>query len=256
MVLLRQTIEAAIAALSEPYGFEEEIEGLARAAEDLLQHVGAGGLATRQVLALGQVLAELPGAGDPAVRAELDGRLRVVLGRLVLYINVAALRKVDTQARRDALTGLRNRLGFDEETQRLADRGITFSIVFIDVDGLKRVNDTAGHKAGDDLLRRVAVVLSDSCAGGEYAYRFGGDEYAFLSTVRPAAVVDDLMQAMSTDRTPFSWGVAAFPEDGVALDAVIALADDRMYARKRERKRRPWQNAVRRAISRVRGSRK
>ena len=119
------------------------------------------------------------------MRAEYDRRLRVVLGRFVLYVNLAALRQADRQARRDTLTGLHNRLAFEVETQRLSERRQSFCVAMIDVDGLKQINDTQGHDAGR-FVPDFGVSLSglaEACAGGEYAYRFGGDEYAFLSPV-------------------------------------------------------------------------
>lgn len=232
-----ETLDAFLDALREPYGFEENIEALASAAEDLLVHAGAGGLATRQLLALAETVSRLDEPDRAGLRAEFDRRLRVVLGRFVLYVNVAALKEVDRQARRDGLTGLHNRLAFDLETQRLHEKKVTFCVAMIDVDGLKQLNDRQGHEAGDDLLRRIATVLAESCAGGEYAYRFGGDEYAYVSTVRLSAEVDELLARLSVEEMPFSWGVAHYPDDAEALDEVIALADKRMYARKRGRKR-------------------
>jgi len=170
-------------------------------------------------------------------RIEFERRLRIATGRLILYVNVAALRAADHLAHRDVLTGLRNRLAFETDTEKFAERGSALRIVFIDVDGLKQVNDGLGHEAGDDLLRRVASVLMDCCADGEYAYRFGGDEYAFVSTVRPTDDVEKLMADLSSENTPFSWGVASFPEDGASMQGVKKAADDRMYERKSLRKR-------------------
>lgn len=109
-------------------------------------------------------------------------------------------------------------------------------MAFIDVDGLKQVNDTGGHEAGDELLRRVASLLAEACAGGEYAYRFGGDEYAFLSTVRASPDIEVLMAGLSSAEAPFSWGVAHHPGDDQPLEEVIKIADQRMYERKRARK--------------------
>jgi diguanylate cyclase (GGDEF)-like protein len=232
-----ETLDAFLDALREPYGFEEHIDALSSAAEDLLAHAGAGGLATRQLLALAEALSQFEEPERAGLRAEFDRRLRVVLGRFVLYVNLAALKDVDRQARRDALTGLHNRLAFDLETQRLHKKGVAFCVAMIDVDGLKRVNDSRGHEAGDDLLRRVATALAESCAGGEYAYRFGGDEYAFVSTVRSSPEVDELLAGLSADQTPFSWGVAHHPDDEEGLEKVVDLADKRMYSRKRARKR-------------------
>ncbi len=231
-----ETLDAFVEALREPYGFEEDIEPLATVAEDLLAQAGAAGLATRQVLALAEAMSQLEVPEAAGLRQEFDRRLRVVLGRVTLYVNVAALKEVDRQARHDALTGLHNRLAFDLRTERLHEEGAEFCVAVIDVDGLKQLNDSQGHNAGDELLRRVATTLAESCAGGEYAYRFGGDEYAYISTVRSSAELDALFDGLSVDETPFSWGVAHHPRDGEGLDEVVARADERMYERKRARK--------------------
>lgn len=231
-----ETLDVFLEALREPYGFEENIDSLASAAENLLMHAGAGGLATRQLLALAEAVAQVEVPERAGLRAEFDRRLRVVLGRFVLYVNVAALKEVDRQARHDRLTGLHNRLAFDLQTDRLHKKRAAFCVAIIDVDGLKQVNDSEGHEAGDDLLRRVATELAENCAGGEYAYRFGGDEYAYVSTVRTSREVEELLAGLSAEQTPFSWGVAHHPDDGEDLDQLVALADQRMYARKRARK--------------------
>lgn len=234
----RETVASFVSALLEPYAFEEEIPDLALAASDLLTHAGTGGLASRQLLALGEAITQMadPSAGH-AIRHEFDRRLRVVLGRFMLYVNVEALGAVDLQARRDALTGLRNKREFDLDSEKHAAEAQPFAVAFVDVDGLKQVNDNHGHKAGDELLRQVAAALAESCAGGEYAYRFGGDEYAYLSTVRSGAEVRVLMAELSTHETPFSYGVAEHPADALGLEAAIGLADKRMYDCKRARKK-------------------
>ena len=231
-----ETLDAFLDALGEPYGFEENIEALASAAEDLLAHTGAGGLAARQLLALAEAVSQLDGPEVAGVRAEFDRRLRVVLGRFTLYVTIAALKVVDRQARHDGLTGIYNRLAFDMQMERLHKQGAEFALAMIDVDGLKQLNDSQGHEAGNELLRRVATVLANSCAGGEYAYRIGGDEYAYISTVRSSEEVDELLAGLSAEGTPFSWGVADHAEDRQGLTEVVALADERMYVRKRARK--------------------
>ncbi len=248
------TSSALLAAMLEPYEFHEDIEELLIAASDLLALVGTGGLATRQVLALGEAVAETPGTVPGNVRPEFDRRLRLSLGKLVLYVNVEALRAADQEARRDSLTGLRNRRAFDHDIASLVEAAATSpSVAFIDVDGLKRVNDTEGHEAGDDLLRRVAEVLSGTCDGGEYAYRFAGDEYAFLTPLRTADELLELMRSLSTDDVPFSFGVASQPADGETPADLTRVADQRMYACKADRKRHPNQPRLRRLITQLRG---
>lgn len=77
-------------------------------------------------------------------------------------------------------------------------------IAFIDVDGLKAINGNQGHPAGDALLKRVGARLAQTCVPQERAYRFAGDEYAFLSPVSLLDELDQRLAAVSSDEAPFS----------------------------------------------------
>jgi diguanylate cyclase (GGDEF)-like protein len=83
-------------------------------------------------------------------------------------------------SRHDRLTGLGNRRRMDEDLERLADQakryGHVVSVVLFDVDRFKQYNDTAGHGAGDEVLRSVAAMLCEQCRSGDAAYRYGGEE--------------------------------------------------------------------------------
>jgi diguanylate cyclase (GGDEF)-like protein len=91
------------------------------------------------------------------------------------------LSRAAVEARRDSLTGLANRLAWNEQlssTTPCADSPV--SIVQIDCRGLKRINDTCGHHVGDELLKRVAKVLTESVQEHDLVARLGGDEFAIL----------------------------------------------------------------------------
>jgi diguanylate cyclase (GGDEF)-like protein len=83
-------------------------------------------------------------------------------------------------SRHDRLTGLGNRRRLDEDLDRLADHAVRYghrlSVVLFDVDRFKQYNDTAGHAAGDEVLRSVAASLVQECRSGDAAYRYGGEE--------------------------------------------------------------------------------
>ncbi|WP_436793850.1 GGDEF domain-containing protein [Actinospongicola halichondriae] len=230
------TVDSVLDACYEPFGFEEEIRELAVAADEILSRAGAAGLASRELMALCEAIS-IRVTSTREVRIEFDRRLRIVLGRALLYVNVAALKALDYQTRRDALTGLRNKVAFAEDLDGLVDRGGQLVVAMIDVDGLKQINDNDGHAAGDDLLRRVAAALAEACVAGDYAYRWAGDEYAFLSTVRSSDELDEVLEGLSTETTPFSWGVASCPSDAQSPEELTDLADARMYERKQDRKR-------------------
>ncbi len=149
-------------------------------------------------------------------------------------------------ARRDPLTGLGNRLTCDEalvEAQEQIDAGRCVSVLALDVDGLKHVNDTCGHDAGDRLLRRCADVLRDHGRHNDICVRLGGDEFAVLmphagafAEHRLAILSDRLGGATSCQRTvAASIGMATAYPGGSIADAARE-ADASMYAVKRARR--------------------
>lgn len=149
-------------------------------------------------------------------------------------------------ARTDPLTGLGNRLSWDEaiaSAQELVDDGGLISVITVDVDGLKAVNDAYGHAAGDDLLRRCADIIRKHCTDNDLAVRMGGDEFAILvplelnpDTPSFVAFEQDLSAPESTvDAVAASTAVRAVRPGGSVFDA-LREADLAMYARKRERR--------------------
>lgn len=91
-------------------------------------------------------------------------------------------RELESQANTDALTGLYNLRYLQREIAQLLDvqkrYGHPFSVLLMDVDGLKRINDAHGHQAGDEVLRRVAATLSEHCRTYDIVARYGGEEFA------------------------------------------------------------------------------
>lgn len=158
-------------------------------------------------------------------------------------------RQLQRQNHRDALTGLLNRRGLHDLMQplaMLADRnGQAVGILMLDVDGFKEVNDTHGHRVGDEVLKTVAGVLASVVRKSDMAARWGGDEFlVFLSGVRPEylhAVAERVRQSVEAARCA---GVAATVSVGAshatlgddqqaALERLIHEADERLYQAKR-----------------------
>ena len=102
----------------------------------------------------------------------------------------------------DELTGLNNRRGLQtvgEQALYGARRaGTPVAILFIDVDGLKQINDTLGHAAGDDALRTIADVIRSSICGGDVAARIGGDEFCVLLLDKAGDVLERVVEQIST----------------------------------------------------------
>jgi len=148
---------------------------------------------------------------------------------------------------RDAVTGLLDRGRFDRDAElaigKATARGQPVSLLIIDVDHFKRINDRYGHAAGDEALRRIAEELSGAVRDGDSVYRYGGEEFIVICEGLPhrAAVLAGErlrlgVSALAIDGidTPItaSVGVATGPEDGADLRALFAAADARLYSAK------------------------
>ena len=160
--------------------------------------------------------------------------------------NARLIERLAATARTDPLTGLKNRRAFEQALQeRLAGASPEpFSVIMLDVDGLKQVNDARGHVAGDAVLKRVAAVLTANLRDDDVVTRWGGDEFVLLmpgmdqvgavSLARRVSATlmdrDDPVGAISV-----SIGTASFPADGASADSLLASADRSMYADKRQR---------------------
>jgi two-component system, cell cycle response regulator len=151
---------------------------------------------------------------------------------------------------RDELTGLLNRRGFfmtAEPLARLAERaGRTFVVFFADLDGLKEINDTHGHAAGDETIRDAAWVLSHTFRAADIVARIGGDEFAILAPDAAPDTIDIMLRRVATwqeERNrepgrPFSMslslgGVAWTPDEPRTLEMMLSEADMACYAAKR-----------------------
>lgn len=142
----------------------------------------------------------------------------------------------------DVLTGLYNRARFETEMQRCEKCG-PIGIIMCDVDGLKLVNDTLGHKAGDELLISAAQVLKDSFFEGEFIARIGGDEFSILLPTADIARLEeavhrikrkikDYNQNNSELPLSISLGYAVRNDDSVGLYELYKRADNNMYREK------------------------
>ena len=153
-----------------------------------------------------------------------------------------------TMVTTDALTGCRNRRYFDEvigrEVQRHRRYNIPLSLIFIDVDRFKAVNDTLGHEAGDRVLQLVAFFLIRNLREADYVFRWGGDEFLILiscteaEAARKAAVLQAAF-ASSEDAASLPAGVglsvgcAQVSDTSDDIHQLVKLADARMYENKR-----------------------
>jgi diguanylate cyclase (GGDEF)-like protein len=153
----------------------------------------------------------------------------------------------------DPLTGLRNRRFFHEiigrELQRHRRYLTPLTIVFIDVDRFKAINDTLGHETGDRVLRDVAIFLIRNIREADYVFRWGGDEFLVLISCtedeaqRRGRALQEAFAASShvTDLPPgvaLSVGCVAVPADTEDIMQLVKGADERMYGDKKRRRGR------------------
>jgi diguanylate cyclase (GGDEF)-like protein len=163
------------------------------------------------------------------------------------------LRRMGTS---DPLTRLMNRRGFLPSAEHQLDVSKRthqpMALMFLDLDGLKQVNDSLGHSVGDGMITEAAFVLRETFRASDLLARMGGDEFCVLfaaqSADAAAAVLVRLRETIAevngNDERPFilslSAGVSMFdPELPCTLDQLIAVADERMYEAKREKSKVP-----------------
>ena len=153
---------------------------------------------------------------------------------------------VSQRARTDALTGLANRREFDEQLRRVlaeTDRfGGTSSLIVVDIDLFKNVNDMYGHEAGDAVLRQVGKILGDGVRAVDICARYGGDEMAILLPQTPISGAVELAERLRTTiadravqfegtsiRVTASFGIAGYPETVPHGDWLFPAADKALY---------------------------
>ncbi|MBJ7518296.1 MAG: GGDEF domain-containing protein [Solirubrobacteraceae bacterium] len=148
-------------------------------------------------------------------------------------------------ANTDGLTGLLNRRGFEYAAERarqaIDESTESLAVMTFDLDDFKRVNDTLGHAAGDDVLRAVAAATREALPDAYAVGRLGGDEFVAAvpaSSLERAVTLADRLDAHLTAVAAGSVGCAFYPADGGTVDELLIAADERAYAVKRARAHR------------------
>jgi diguanylate cyclase (GGDEF)-like protein/putative nucleotidyltransferase with HDIG domain len=160
--------------------------------------------------------------------------------------------RTETSALTDLLTGLPNaralRYRFEEEADRARRHRDTFSVLMMDLDGFKAVNDKLGHQAGDQLLRELTVLLLSYVRSSDFVGRYAGDEFVAILQVGREEVSEMARRIqLAIDRHEFGFagsklfigisvGCSNFGVDGETLDELLLAADRAMYTDKAKRK--------------------
>lgn len=179
---------------------------------------------------------------------------RLQRSMVILALDMSVVRnlyaQLESQAATDALTGLLNRRGFHQALEsslaRLDRSGKRMAILYLDLDGFKRINDSLGHAAGDQVLRQVGDLLRSSLRPYDVLARMGGDEFTALldGLEHPedaARIAEKLIELVSVRHRVdgmdvtlgASIGIASFPECGRSVDGLMRAADMAMYEAKR-----------------------
>jgi diguanylate cyclase (GGDEF)-like protein len=174
--------------------------------------------------------------------------MSAVSSQIASCIEVAQLHaSLKQEASHDPLTMVSNRRALIERMEQAIKAGKRFSLVFLDVDHLKLINDTYGHLAGDALLREVASAVEDAVRGDDLVSRYGGDEFVVLLPATPPQTVPIVAQRIHDEIATHrfmagrqlltvpgvSLGSASFPENGRTAEELLRAADANLYEQKR-----------------------
>ncbi|MGB0128349.1 MAG: diguanylate cyclase [Rhodocyclaceae bacterium] len=255
----QQTLRIALAKLVEQAGemaqdtseYEAKVVVLARDVEN-----------ANDVSGIKTVVAELGGllkeVGD-SIRQSRDIMTKTHVQLTDAERQIAELRQrlADTseRARRDALTGAMNRAGLEQIWQREAEQSIknrsTLSLGILDIDNFKKLNDTYGHKTGDDALMHLVGVVKEALRGLDTVARLGGEEFVILLPETGAEGAEAVLQRLQRELTKhfflannervlitFSGGVTQVRLGEDSLQSAVARADGALYEAKRTGKNR------------------
>lgn len=169
-------------------------------------------------------------------------------GHEIIAVDITEQRNLEDQLRHqacsDSLTGLANHRRLFEvlhsEISRSKRTGREFSLILLDLDGLKRVNDQFGHMVGSRALCRLAQIVADCCRSVDTAARYGGDEFAVVlpetgmaaATLVARRICELLRNDSEQPRLEVSVGIAAYPHQADTIGTLLYAADKALYEMK------------------------
>jgi diguanylate cyclase (GGDEF)-like protein len=198
-----------------------------------------------QILKRRSELSENMGSRVSLKTAIIDVLASTSFMRVPILMEYEEFKKLQLNAATDALTGLYNRRLFEEYTDKELNRakryGQHLALALLDLHQLKQVNDRHGHLQGDQILQLAAATLRKNLRASDFAFRIGGDEFALLlpqaDPEQAAVLCDRLRTNFETDVVPLKlgvgvtldYGIAVHPQDGETKEALLRLADQRLY---------------------------
>jgi diguanylate cyclase (GGDEF)-like protein len=167
------------------------------------------------------------------------------------FQNSIAVETADLEASTDSLTGLYNRAylshRFEAEVRRAKNYMAPLSVLLLDIDHFKKVNDTYGHPAGDVILKKLAEIIRKVTRASDFVVRYGGEEFVVVMTAsnqdQAFLYIDRLREVVAATEFPvpghsaplkmtISAGVSSFPDDGQSTTDLLKAADEALYAAK------------------------
>ena len=172
--------------------------------------------------------------------------------RVPILMEYGDLKKLQSNATTDPLTGLYNRRLFEEHFEKELNRALRYNqhlaLVMLDLHQFKEVNDRYGHPQGDLLLRTAAGTLRKSLRTSDYAFRIGGDEFALLLVHSDTEQANTLARRIRANfgsavgsmqvsvGLGLDYGIAVFPVDGDQKEVLVRIADQRLYEMKHQQR--------------------
>ncbi|MHB8681989.1 MAG: GGDEF domain-containing protein [Acidimicrobiales bacterium] len=168
-------------------------------------------------------------------------KMHRALDRVTAAATEEVLHRLEHASRTDALTGVGNRRAFDETLSAAISaasrQGHEVTVVAVDLDGLKRINDTEGHAAGDAALLSLVRAFYAALRDEDTVFRVGGDEFVILLPFTSVGAAEVLMERIAGSGSPaFTWGAAGYPGDGSDARHLVEAADADLYRRRESRR--------------------
>lgn len=199
---------------------------------------------------LGFLWARIPRERMPIQKEEILAQAEELAEELGMGLQKALLfGSIEKFSRTDGLTGVFRRHVFNErlaeEFRRAKHFRTVFSLLLTDLDHFKQINDTYGHQAGDEVLRRVGEILKESVYETDFVARYGGEEFVIIfpqaepkgvrrkaELLRARIAQEEFVFGWNRIRVSVSIGIAHFPQDGQEPSTLLNCADQRLYAAK------------------------
>lgn len=198
---------------------------------------------------IGLLIVTLADAPSDRQTAMLEDAASFSVNLIFAMAKAKLFRQLDRRSRTDGLTALARRGPFEERLREEVARATafrsTFSVLMIDIDHFKRLNDSYGHQVGDEVLKTVAARLREGLYETDLIARYGGEEFVcLLPRSDPAGLrmkAEQLRQRVESQSfvigveaitVTISLGIAHFPRDGSSAESVMAAADKALYAAK------------------------